>query len=82
MYNRHTQVNQSAEIDEGSPTVESSGPQTDASTMPSTLYERKNGANTHSISPIDKDKEVCDNEQETRHVILRKLPVSIFMQMY
>ena len=37
MYNRHTQVNQSAEIGEGSPTVEQSGTQTEARTMPSTL---------------------------------------------
>ena len=30
MYNRHTQVNQLAEIGEGSPTVEQSGTQTEA----------------------------------------------------
>lgn len=51
VYNRHTQVNQSAEISEGSPTVEQSGTQTEASTMPS----------THSLN---KDSEAVDSDKE------------------
>ena len=51
VYNRHTQVNQSAEISEGSPTVEQSGTQTEASTMPP----------THSLN---KDSEAVDSSKE------------------
>ena len=62
MYNRNTQVNQLAEIGEGSPTVEQSDTQTEASTMPPTLKRRTYGI-FHAASFTSKDREVVDTSQ-------------------
>ena len=62
MYNRHTQVNQPAEIGEGSPTVDQSGTQTEASIMPPTLKRRRYGI-FHAVSFANKDREVVDTSQ-------------------
>ena len=62
MYNRHTQVNQLAEIGEGSPTVKQSGTQPEASTVPPTLKRRTYGI-FHAASFTNKDREVVDTNQ-------------------
>lgn len=62
VYNRHTQVNQPAEVDEGSPTVEQSSSQTEASTMPSTSADK---VTESSATEQGKEENSADNQRNS-----------------